>query len=72
MDKQKLLKLFGKNVKIARIKTDLTQEQLAEKMNVSQNYIAGIECGRANMSLWKIYELAINLQCSTSELVNFS
>ena len=72
MNKQELLKLFGKNVKIARIKKDLTQEQLAEHMNVSQNYIASIECGRANMSLWKMYELAVNLQCRFEDLVNFS
>ena len=45
MDKQSLLKQFGKNVKIERIKQDLTQEELAERMNVSQNYLAGIECG---------------------------
>ena len=43
MDKKSLLKKFGKNVKIERIKKDLTQEKLAEIMNVSQNYIANIE-----------------------------
>ena len=42
MNKKELLKIFGKNVKIERIKKDLTQEQLAEKMDVSQNYIACI------------------------------
>ena len=57
MDKRILLKKFGKNVKIERIKKDLTQEALAERMNVSANYIASIEGGRANMSLYKIYEL---------------
>jgi len=49
MDKKELLKIFGKNVKIERIKKDLTQEQLAEKMDVSQNYIACIETGKQNM-----------------------
>lgn len=43
MNKQELLKKFGKNVKIEQIKKDLTQEKLAEKMDVSQNYIANIE-----------------------------
>ena len=43
MDKKTLLKKFGKNVKIQRIKRDLTQEKLAEIMDVSQNYIASIE-----------------------------
>ena len=35
MDKKELLKRFGKNVKIERIKQELTQEQLAEIMKVS-------------------------------------
>ena len=40
MNKKELLKRFGKNVKIERIKKDLTQEMLAEKMNVSRSAIA--------------------------------
>ena len=71
MDKSTLLKKFGKNVKIERIKKDLTQEQLAEIMNVSQNYIANIERGKANMSLVKIYELANYLDVNLSSLISF-
>ncbi len=71
MDKTALLKKFGKNVKIERIKKDLTQEQLAEIMNVSQNYIANIERGKANMSLVKIYELAGYLNVNIVTLVTF-
>lgn len=70
-DKKNLLKQFGKNVKIERIKQDLTQEGLAEKMNVSQNYVAGIECGRANMSLGKILELAQVLDVDINILLRF-
>ncbi len=72
MDKNALLKKFGKNVKIERIKKDLTQEQLAEIMNVSQNYIANIERGKANMSLAKIYELANFLNVKITTLVDFT
>lgn len=61
MDKEGLLKRFGKNVKIERIKKDLTQEKLAEIMNVSQNYIANIERGKENMSLGKVLELSKHL-----------
>ncbi len=72
MDKESLLKKFGKNVKIERIKKDLTQEQLAEIMNVSQNYIANIERGKANMSLAKIYELSKFLNVNIEKLLVFS
>ena len=72
MDKESILKKFGKNVKIERIKKDLTQEQLAEIMNVSQNYIANIERGKANMSLAKIYELSKFLNVNIEKLLVFS
>ena len=72
MNKKKLLKRFGKNVKIERIKKDLTQEMLAEIMDVSQNYIASIECGKANMSLAKVLELSNFLEVEISKLLDFS
>ena len=72
MDKKELLKIFGKNVKIERIKKDLTQEQLAEKLDVSQNYIACIETGKQNMSLGKILELAQNLNTDIHNLLSFN
>ena len=71
MDKKTLLKQFGKNVKIERIKKDLTQEQLAEIMNVSQNYVANIEGGKANMSLGKILELSNYIGININILLNF-
>lgn len=71
MDKKTLLKKFGKNVKIERIKKDLTQEQLAEIMDVSQNYVANIECGKANMSLAKVLELSQHLNVKIEKLLIF-
>ena len=72
MDKDELLKRFGKNVKIERIKKDLTQEHLAENMDVSQNYLACIECGRQNMSLAKVLELSKALGVNIESLLKFS
>ena len=71
MDKNSLLKKFGRNVKIERIKKDLTQEQLAEKLDVSQNYIANIECGKANMSIYKVYELSEKIGINIKNLFVF-
>jgi len=71
MDKNVLLKQFGKNVKIARIRKDFTQENLAEIMDVSANYIAYIENGRQNMSLGKILELANALEININQLLIF-
>ena len=71
MNKEQLLKHFGKNVKIERIKKDLTQEQLAEIMNISQNYIADVECGKVNMSLAKVLELSRGLNVNINVLLSF-
>ena len=72
MNKQQLLKRFGKNLKIERIKKDLTQEAFAEILGVSQNYIASIECGKANMSLAKILELSQYLNIPIERLLTFT
>lgn len=66
-----MLKKFGKNVKIERVKKDLTQEQLAEIMGVSQNYVASIEGGKENMSLGKILELSKSLNVEIETLLIF-
>lgn len=71
MNRNVLLKKFGKNVKIERIKKDLTREQLAEIMNVSVNYLSNIECGKANMSLAKILELSQYLKTDIENLLLF-
>lgn len=65
------MKKFGKNVKLERIKKDLTREQLAEIMGVSVNYLSNIELGKANMSLAKVLELAQFLQTDVNNLLEF-
>ena len=72
MDKNELLKKFGKNVKIERIKRDLTQEQCAEIMGVSAHYFACIENGRQNMSLGKVLELSNILGFDLDKLLDFN
>ena len=72
MDKRELLKNFGKNVKIERIKKDLTQEQFAEILGVSTNYVASVENGRQNMSLGKILELSHALLIDINKLLDFT
>lgn len=69
MSKAELLKKFGLNVKIARLKKGLTQEQLAELMNIHLTYIARIETGKINMSLGKILELANTLNIDINKLL---
>lgn len=71
MDKNVLLKKFGLNVKLERIKKGYTQEFLAEKANVHRNYISKIETGEINMSLAKILELSKAMELDVQKLLNF-
>lgn len=57
-------KLFGKKVKDARIKLDLTQFELAEKIGVSQNFLGDIERGIKLPSLSKLILLSNTLKVS--------
>ena len=49
---------IGNRIRMERERQGLSQEQLAEIMGISQNYIACIESGRQNMSLAKVLELS--------------
>lgn len=67
--KEELLKKFGLNVKFARMRKGLTQEQLAELMDINWTYIAKIETGKINMSLGKVLELAKVLKININKLL---
>lgn len=69
MTKEELLKKFGLNVKFARMRKGLTQEQLAELMDINWTYIAKIETGKINMSLGKILELSKVLKIDINKLL---
>ena len=69
MTKEELLKKFGLNVKFSRMRKWLTQEQLAELMDINWTYIAKIETGKINMSLGKILELSKVLKIDINKLL---
>lgn len=62
-------KLVGRNAARLRKAAGLTQEQLAERSGLSQQYISGLELGGRNPTIVTIYELAQALGVSQVELV---
>jgi transcriptional regulator with XRE-family HTH domain len=62
-------KLVGRNAARLRKEAGLTQEQLAERSGLSQQYISGLERGRRNPTVVTLYELAGALGVSHVELV---
>ncbi len=64
---------LGLNIKQARKKLGLTQEELANKLNVSSNYISAIECGKKTPKLEMFFKIAdvlnVNLDILASDLI---
>jgi transcriptional regulator with XRE-family HTH domain len=51
-------KLIGRNFKRLRKLKDLTQEEIAARSGLSQQYLSGLESGQRNPTLVTIYELS--------------
>jgi transcriptional regulator with XRE-family HTH domain len=62
-------KLVGRNAARIRKARGLTQEQLAERSGLSQQYLSGLELGRRNPTIVTLYEIAAALGVSHVELV---
>lgn len=62
-------KLVGTNTARIRREKGLTQEALAEKSGLSQQYISGLENGFRNPTIVTLYELATALGVSHVDLV---
>lgn len=43
--------IIGSRVRECRIKWSLTQQELADELDISPNYVGEIECGRRSLSL---------------------
>lgn len=63
-------KLLGKRIREERLRSGLTQEQLAEQINVSTTYIGLIERGERAVTLEKIILLANCLHVTIDTLLN--
>lgn len=61
--------LVGQNLARIRREKGLTQEELAERSGLSQQYLSGLERGRRNPTVITLYELSQALEVSHVALV---
>lgn len=61
---------FGKSLAKKRRSAGLTQEQLADRANISWSYVGHIETGRFVPNLYTTKQIASALNISVSELVD--
>jgi transcriptional regulator with XRE-family HTH domain len=62
-------KLVGENVRRARIRKGLTQEDFSEISGFTQQYISGLERGQRNPTVVTLFELAQALEVKPIDLL---
>lgn len=64
--------IIGERIKLARTKskTKLTQEKLAEKLEVSVPYLSRVECGDAHINLTRLNQICEILGVTEGEILN--
>ena len=62
-------KAIGRRIKIARIRTGLTQEELADRVGISPTHISNVETGSTRVSLTSLVHLANELGVTMDDLL---
>ena len=63
-------KLIGKKIKERRQFLKITQEYIANELDINASHISNIECGRANPSLTILVKIANILNCSVDYFIS--
>ena len=63
---------LGKNIKYCRKQKNITQEQLAEELDMSAGFVSQIERGVGRMSLDTLINICDFLECSAGDIINNS
>lgn len=69
MDTKKRLRNIGINIKSERLRKGLSQEELAEKCDISRNSISLIETGKINPTVLKVLDIAKALDIDVTFLL---
>lgn len=67
-----LYKFLGENIRQSRLKLNLTQEQLAEKVDISTSYMGRIERGERSLPLDTLIRISNILNVSVDTLLQDS
>jgi len=65
---RKIYRLLGETVRARRKKARLSQEQLAEKADLTRNYIGDIERAEKKITLETLAKIAKALRCRVRDL----
>ena len=60
---EKCLQNIGGNIRFLRMARQLSQQELAQRIDVSQTHLSNLECGRVKISLKLLLCIANVLEC---------
>lgn len=66
---RKIYQLLGEAIRVARKKAGFSQEELAEKVNLTRNYIGTIERAERKITLETLVKIAKALKCRVRDLI---
>ena len=69
MDEQKILEIFGLNIKHYRNKAKLSQDNIVELTGFSKSYISNVESAKHNISLVNAVKFANTINKTVDELI---
>ena len=69
MESMTRLKNIGINIKSERLRQGLSQEELAEKCDISRNSVSLIETGKINPTILRVIDIARVLKVDVNTLV---
>jgi len=69
LDTAKIRKRLGNTIRAHRIDMDISQEKLAELVDVHRNYVGKIERGEQNITINKLCRFCQVFGCQLSELM---
>ena len=70
MEDKNILEIIGNNIKIARTKKGITQQELAEQLHKSDNFISMLERACSGLSLETIIDICKILDIQPNTLFN--
>lgn len=74
-EKGNVLQIVGNNIRTIRISRNMTQEQMAEKLNRSVNFVSLIELGKSGMSATTMIDICnildIDINCIFKGLIDY-
>lgn len=75
IEKRKVLEIIGNNIKALRLSKGMTQEQLAERLNHSVNFVSLIELGKSGMSVTTMIDICnildVDISCIFKGLIDY-